>query len=83
MRKTIKIDPALLREAEQVATLTGKSVTAVIEDALREWLARQLERGAHKPVSLITVDGNGLLPGVDLDHTASLLDAMDEPDQPS
>jgi Family of unknown function (DUF6364) len=80
MRTTIRIDESLLREAKQVAARTGKSLTAVIEDALRESLAHQRPTARRKPVHLITVGGNGPLPGVDLDDTASLLELMDKSD---
>ncbi len=82
MRTTIRIDEELLREAKQLAARRGKSLTAIIEDALRESLARQRQTAPREPVRLITVAGNGLRPGVDLDDSASLLDVMDGPDDP-
>ena len=82
MRTTIRIDEDLLREAKALAARTGKSLTAVIEDSLRESLARQRRVGQRKPVRLITFAGNGLQPGVDLDDTASLLDLLDKADAP-
>jgi hypothetical protein len=36
MRTTINLDDALLAEAKQVAARTGRSLTAVVEDALRQ-----------------------------------------------
>jgi len=36
MRTTINIDDALLAQAKQVAARTGRSLTDVVEDALRE-----------------------------------------------
>jgi predicted transcriptional regulator len=41
MRITIHIDDQLLGETKQLAVRTGRTLTAVIEDALRETLARQ------------------------------------------
>jgi len=49
----------------------------VIEDALRESLSRKRGTGQRKPVRLVTVNGKGLLPGVDLDDSAVLLDLME------
>jgi hypothetical protein len=77
MRTTIRLDDELLREAKQVATRTGKSLTALIEEALRETLARQRESSTLEPVHLVVVTGSGMQPGVDLDDSASLLDLMD------
>ncbi len=82
MRTTIRMDEELLRAAKQLAARTGKSLTAVIEDALRESLARQGSTSPREPVRLIRVGGSGLRPGVDLDDSASLLDVMDAPDDP-
>lgn len=82
MRTTIRIDETLLREAKQAAARSGKSLTALIEDALRESLAQQQRAKSREPVRLITVAGNGLRAGVDLDDSASLLDTLDAPDDP-
>jgi hypothetical protein len=77
MRTTIRIDDQLLAEAKQLAAQTDRSLTSVIEDALREMLARRKQTVKRHPVQLTTVSGNGLLPGVDLDDSAALLDLMD------
>ena len=78
MRTTIRIDDQLLIEIKQYATRTGQSLTAVIEDALRHMLNNQQQSEKREKVTLLTVQGNGALPGVDLDDTASLLDLMEE-----
>ena len=77
MRTTIRLDDHLLREAKQYAARTGRSLTAVIEGALREVLTRRKTRPKTARVNLPTFRGNGLLPGVDLDDSASLLDVME------
>ena len=82
MRTTIRIDDQLLKKAKQLAARSGKSLTAIIEDALRESLARQEPSNRREPVHLITFEGEGLLPGVDLDDSASLLDLMESSNDP-
>ena len=77
MRTTIRLDDQLLKEAKQLAARTGKSLTSVIEDALQEVLARQHQPVERKPVHLTTFSGNGPLPGIDLDDSASILDLME------
>ena len=77
MRTTIRIDDQLLKETKQLAAKTGKTLTAVIEDALRETLARQEEGQLRVPVKLPVVEGNGLQAGVDLDDSAALLELME------
>ena len=77
VRTTIRLDESLLKSAKRRALETGKTLTAVIEEALRESLARKgpgkkLERFKIKPFK-----GTGLQPGVNLDDSASLLDIME------
>ena len=76
MRTTIRLDDDLLRQAKALAARTGRTLTAVIEDGLREELARHLGRQGQPPVALPTFKGKGLRSGIDLDDTAGLLDIM-------
>jgi hypothetical protein len=82
MRTTIRLDEQLLREAKQMAARTGRTLTAVIEDALRAALARSRQRSRRNRLDLPTFRGNGLVAGVDLDDTAALLDVMDRRGDP-
>jgi hypothetical protein len=77
VRTTINLDPHLLEDAKLYARQSGKTLTAVIEDALRERLARRAAATTSRPTRLPTVAGNGVLPGVDLDDSASLRDLLD------
>ena len=77
MRTTIRLDDDLLAEAKELAARTRRSLNSVIEDALRESLARRRGQAGRKPVTLTTFRGRGLRPGVDLDDTAALYDLMD------
>ena len=83
MRTTVRLDDDLLLEAKSLAARTGRTLTAVIEDGLREALARHRPRQERPRVSLPTFKGKGLRPGVDLDDTAGLLDIMDGGRDPS
>ena len=80
MRTTIRIDDQLFVEIKQLAAQTGQTLTAIIEEALRQMLARQQQTVQRPPVELITVSGNGLQPGVDLDDSAALLELMEASD---
>jgi hypothetical protein len=77
MRTTVRLDPHLLAEAKKVAAATGRTLTAVIEDALRAVVAPRRQARDSVRVKLTMVDGRGLRPGVDLEDSASLLDVMD------
>ena len=77
MRTTLQLDDALIRDAKQAALESGRTLTAVVEDALRQSLSRREKGGHRRPVSFTTFGGNGVLPGVDLDDSPGLLDRMD------
>ncbi len=77
MRTTVRLDERLLREAKRLAAESGQTLTSILEDALREMLARRRAGQRSKPVRLKTVKGGGVQPGVDLDDSAALLDYMD------
>jgi hypothetical protein len=79
MRTTIRLDDELLTKAKRAAVERGTTLTAVIEDALRRALV-PTEEARREPFAMLTFQGDGLRPGVDLDDTASLLDLMDEHD---
>jgi hypothetical protein len=76
MRTTINIDDALLAEAKQVAARTGRSLTAVVEDALRQSLHRR-HQASRRAIELPVFGEGGMRPGVDLDDSAALLDVME------
>ena len=77
MRTTIRLDDALLADAKVLAARTGRTLTSVIEDALREALARG-RRGTPSPGLVLPTHSARLAPGVDLADSAALLDLMEE-----
>ena len=80
MRTTIRLDAPLLAEAKKLAADRGRTLTAVIEDALREVLARRSQTRPGRKVKFTTFGGKGLRPGVDLDNSAALVDLMESSD---
>jgi len=80
MRTTINLDDTLLAEAKQVAARTGRSLTAVVEDALRQSLYRRQPTARQAVVELPVFGEGGTQPGVDLDDSAALLDLMEQDD---
>ena len=76
MRTTIHLDEGLFAELKRIAASSGRTLTSVINDALRESLSRRKgPKGA--PLELPVFHGTGVLPGVDLNDSASLLDRME------
>lgn len=59
------------------AVETNRTITAVIEDALRAELARTESDRLREPVALPTYGSGGLRQGVDLDDSAALLELME------
>lgn len=79
MRTTINLSDDLLVQLKKLAAASRTTVTALIEDALREALGKRPRRQKHEPGKLKTYGRQGLLPGVDLDDTDALLDLMELP----
>jgi len=76
MRTTVRLDDHLLAEAKKHAAESGMTLTSVLEQALRESLARRNAQARSKQVRLKTVKGGGVRAWVDLDDSAALLDLM-------
>jgi hypothetical protein len=77
MRTTLNLDDQLLISAKHRALEENVSLARVIENALRESLAKP--RAMREAIRLITASGPGVKPGVDLDNGRSLRDMMDDP----
>ena len=77
MRTTLTIDDHLLAEYKKVAAQTHRTLSYVIQDALRETLMRRHEAAARQPVRLPVIGGGGLRPGVDLDDNARTLELLE------
>jgi predicted transcriptional regulator len=77
MRTTVRLPPELLSAARRHARDTGRTFTALIEDALRLALTTEQRRDDRVREPLPTYGAGGLLPGVDLDDSARLLDQTD------
>jgi hypothetical protein len=83
MRTTINLPEELLAQVKKLAAASHSTVTALIEDALREAVAKRRRKRRQERVDLRTYGKQGLLPGVDIDDTASLLDLMETPVGPA
>ena len=77
MRTTIRIDDELYREVKARAARSGRTVAAVIEDAVRRGLNPPEQRTGGRYV-VRPMGVGGLKPGVDLASNASIREAMDE-----
>jgi hypothetical protein len=76
MRTTLDIDDHVLRQAKQVAAREGKTLTRVVEEALRERVTRP--RRATRPFRLRLLTKKGrLIPGVNLADRDALYERME------
>ena len=82
MRTTIHIDNDLFAQLKRIAADTERTLTAVIQDALRESLYRR-SASARPAIDLPVFHGTGVMPGVDLSDSASLLDLMKKDNGPA
>jgi len=81
MRTTIRIDSHLLAHVKMLAAQSGRTMNSIIEDAIRSMIVRTSQVSERGPrVRLTTVGGHALLPGIDLDDSAGLLDEMERSD---
>jgi hypothetical protein len=77
MRTTLQLQDQLVIEAKQRAAETGRTLTKLVEDAIRLELGRA-DNAQRPPYRIEAVGGRGLQPGVDLDDSAALLDLMED-----
>ena len=75
MRTTVRLPDTLMRAAKRRAQETGRTLTQLLEDALRAELL-QSSRARRVSEPLPTYRGKGLQPGVDLSDANALDDLM-------
>lgn len=77
-RTTVRLPEDLMRKVKRAASETERSLTAVIEDALREHLSRPIESTSQLLDPLPTDGKGGLQPGVSIDDSRALRELLDE-----
>jgi hypothetical protein len=79
MRTTVRLDDALLEQSKREASRRRATLTSLIEQGLRLVLAQS--RTAREPrrrvVLPVSRAAGGVLPGIDLNDSAALLDVME------
>jgi hypothetical protein len=76
MRTTLNLNDDLIARVRRVAGRTGKTLTEVIEEALREHLSGARTEDQAFELEWVTVSGK-LQAGVDLDDRDALLELME------
>lgn len=80
MRTTLDLDDELMKLVRRRAADAGTTITAVIEEALREALVHRRPDTGGYSFRWITTEGRAL-PGVDLNDRDALYDAMEGGDE--
>ena len=79
MRTTVRLSDELLARTKKEARRRGETLTSLLERGLRLAVSGSHKRARAARVMLPTSKATGgVLPGVNLDNTSSLLDRLDE-----
>lgn len=78
MRTTLTIDSEVLAQFKRLAADSHRTVSALIEDALRGDLARRRATTDTSSTDLPVVRGGRLMPGVDISSNAGLQKTLDD-----
>ena len=78
MRTTLILDDGLYERIRKIAAERGDTLTAVTEDLLRAGLAARAASKKSARPALPVFHGTGVVPGIDLDRTGTLIAAEDE-----
>jgi predicted transcriptional regulator len=76
MRTTLNLDDELMRRLKRRAAETGRTMTELMEEAIREMLARSSSPAEEREFRWVTVKGR-VQSGIDITDRDSLLDAME------
>lgn len=80
MRTTVSVEDHLLAEAKELATRRGRTLSALVEDALRE-VVLDSRRRPYDPGDFelpVSRRGGGPRPGIDFDSNTAVREALDE-----
>ena len=79
MRTTIRIKDDLLKRAKKRASEEGRTLTSLIEDALALAVAKPKPSRRSRVELPVSKASGGVLPGIDLNRSSDLEEAMNEP----
>jgi hypothetical protein len=77
MRTTIRLSDELLRRAKKKAAEDGRTLTSLVEEGLRVVLAEPKPAPKKRYELPISQASGGVMPGIDLNNSADLLDKME------
>lgn len=79
MRTTLRLDEELMGQAKALAARQRRTLTSVVEEAIRRLLHDSNQPGRRGRVDLpVSSARGGPQPGIDLDDSATLFDRLDD-----
>ncbi len=81
MRTTLTLDEDVAAKLKAEVRKTGKPFKQVVNETLREELARPTKPGKKLPPFKVKARPMGLRPGLSYDCIGALLEYLDEPDR--
>ena len=79
MKTTLNLDDRLMRDLKSRAAQTGRTMTEMVEEAVRDLLAREAETPSLEGFRWVTVKGCGR-PRVDIADRDALYDFLERPE---
>ena len=79
MRTTIRIKDDVLKRAKKRAAEEGRTLTSLIEEALALAMTKPKTSQRGRVELPVSKASGGLLPGIDLNRSCDLEEAMNEP----
>ncbi len=79
MRTTVRINDELLQGAKKRAADEGRTLTSLIEEALALIVAKPKPRKRGRVELPVSEASGGVLPGIDLNRSGDLEEAMNVP----
>ena len=76
MRTTLNLDDGLMRSIKRRAAESGRTLTSLVEEAIRALLDRETGSAPDYRLHWVVVEG-GARPGIDLSDRETLMDLMD------
>jgi hypothetical protein len=76
-RTTVRLPVELLKRAKRKAAEEGRTLTALIEEGLRQVVAEKQKQKKRRLLPRISKATGGLMPGIDLTHMSTIYEMED------
>jgi hypothetical protein len=77
-RTTVRLPDELLARAKRKAAAEGRTLTALIEEGLRQVVNERAPEPAERKFPRVSTATGGVRPGIDVDNLARAVQALDD-----